>query len=388
MFDDKKVPATVEVSRFIGESGVEELHIMISPTEYDSFDAQLEWVLDAYKSALERTGLASDTCVFRRFFCSDLPNQAALLERHPFANPHDAGEPCAVSWVCQPPVPPAKTALWAYHVSDPNGALLKKMEGGSLVVERDGLTHLWTTGITSAKEESSYDQTRGVLRRYEDFLDGLGLRLSENVIRTWFFVQNVDANYRGLVDARREIFARKGLTAETHFIASTGIQGSAADVAAKVLMDAYSIAGVSADQIDFLSAPEFLSPTHVYGVTFERGVSVGYRDRKHIFISGTASIDRAGAIVHPGDVSMQLDRTLENIEALLKAAGAALQDVGVFIVYVRDPSDQSVARQWMRERFGSVPTQVVVAPVCRPGWLIELECQAIAPAFSEALPDF
>ena len=119
-----------------------------------------------------------------------------------------------------------------------------------------------------------------------------------------------------------------------------------------------------------------------------RGVAVSYRDRKHVIISGTASIDSAGMIVHPGDMPRQLDRTLENVEALLRDGGATFQDVCVLIVYVRDPSDLGVAQRAIHERFGEAPMQVVVAPVCRPGWLIEVECQAIVPISNPVLPAF
>jgi len=123
-------------------------------------------------------------------------------------------------------------------------------------------------------------------------------------------------------------------------------------------------------------------------VTFERATSIAYRDRKHVLISGTASIDKEGQIVHPGDVSRQLDRTLENVEALLAQAGAALSDMGLFIVYVRDHTDCEMARRRMRERFATAPIEVVVAPVCRPGWLIEAEGMAVIAADNPNLPEF
>jgi enamine deaminase RidA (YjgF/YER057c/UK114 family) len=154
------------------------------------------------------------------------------------------------------------------------------------------------------------------------------------------------------------------------------------------MMDAYAISGVRSEQIEFLSDTDYLSPTHSYGVTFERGVSIAYRDRKHVMISGTASIDRDGQIVHPGNVLRQLDRALENIEALLKQAGAGFMDACVFIVYVRNPGDLGIIQQVMSERFGQFPIQVVVAPVCRPGWLVELECQAIVADNNPTLPAF
>ena len=387
-FDSGMLPASVSISHFHGHSGVDEYHLVVQPREYASIDTQLEWLSSAYRDALDLVGLDSRTAVLRRFFCSDLPNQAATLEAHPFSNPRNPDEPCAVSWVCQPPIPPAKATLWAYHVSDPGRPLDRIRDGMTLTVRRDGLSHHWSTGITHLAADTSYGQTRGVFDTYEAFLQARGLGLADNVIRTWLFVQSIDANYPGMVAARRELFAERGLTPDTHFIASTGVEGGHADVAAKVTMDAYAISGLRPQQIEFLAAPDYLSPTHIYGVTFERGVSIAYQDRKHVVISGTASIDRDGKIVYPGDVSQQLDRTLENVDALLKQAGATFNDVCAFVVYVRDPSDFAIARQQMRKRFGEAPVATVAASVCRPGWLIEVECQAIVSACNPELPAF
>jgi len=382
------VPASVNISRFQGRSGVDEYHLIVHPNECGSIETQLEWVFSAYRKGLDAIGLDMRTAVLRRFFCSDLPNQVTALEARPFSNRRNTDEPCAVSWVCQPPVPPVKVALWAYHVSDPGRELDKIQEGTSLTLRRGDLSHCWTTGITCLGADTSYGQTRGVFERYECLLKERGLRLADNVIRTWLFVQNIDSNYRGLMDARREFFAERGLTPGTHFIASTGVEGAYADAAVKVAMDAYAISGARHEQIEFLSALDYLSPTHIYGVTFERGVSIAYQDRKHVIISGTASVDHEGKILYPGDVTRQLDRTLENVGALLKQGGATFADVCVFVVYVRDPSDHVVAWREMRKRFGDAPIEVVVASVCRPGWLIEVECEAVVPASNPELPAF
>jgi enamine deaminase RidA (YjgF/YER057c/UK114 family) len=380
--------ASVSASHFQSRSGVDEYHLIVRPVGHGSIDAHLESVLSAYLNALDSLGLDMRTAVLRRFFCSDLPNQVTALEAHPFSNPRNPDQPCAVSWVGQPPIPPVKVALWAYHISDRGHALDTIQEGTSLTVRRGDLSHHWTTGITCLNADTPYDQTRGIFEGYEAFLQSRGLCLADHVIRTWLFVQNIDANYRGMAAARREFFAARGLTPNTHFIASTGVGGACAELAARVTMDACAISGLRPEQIEFLAAPDYLSPTHIYGVTFERGVSVAYHDRKHVIISGTASIDRDGKILHPGDVSRQLERTLENVAALLAQAGAAFEDVCAFIVYVRDPSDFVVAWREMRERFGDAPMEVVVAPVCRPGWLIEVECEAIVSACNPELPAF
>jgi enamine deaminase RidA (YjgF/YER057c/UK114 family) len=387
-FDCESIPASVDISRFEGQSGVNEYHLMIHPTQYGSFETQLECVFNAYRNALDSAGLDMHTAIVRRFFCNDLTNQAVWLENCPFSDPHNTDEPCAVSWVGQPPAPPSKVALWAYHISDPGCKLNKIHTDSSLTLTRGELAHYWTTGITCLSAETSYDQTQGIFEKYDDFLKAQKLSLADNVIRTWLFVQDIDVNYHGLVAARREFFARHGLTKDTHFIASTGVEGTHADVAAKVTMDAHAISGMRHEQIKFLTAPDHLSPTHIYGVTFERGTSIAYRDRKHILISGTASIDHDGKILHPGDVSRQLDRTIENIEALLKTAGATLNDMCMLITYVRDHGDQVLVYRQMRQRFGDVPLEVVVAPVCRPGWLVEVEGKAVIPASNPQLPPF
>ncbi len=153
-------------------------------------------------------------------------------------------------------------------------------------------------------------------------------------------------------------------------------------------MDAYAIAGVRPEQIEYLSAPDHLGPTHAYGVTFERATSVAYRDRKHVIISGTASIDPDGNILYPGNLSLQLDRTVENIEALLKQTGATFEDMCVFVAYVREPDDHALVWQQLRERFADVPIQLLTASICRPEWLIEIEGIAIVPARHPHLPAF
>ena len=374
----------VRIAHFHGQSGVDEYHLMLCPTVGADIATQAAWVMQAYQDACAALGLAADTSIFKRFFCSDLANQAAILDAQ-LAGWADA---CAVSWVTQPPTPPAKIALWAYHVHVPGEKLAKRKTGATLALRRGDLEHRWTAGLICPDAENSLAQTERILTRYEDELRARGLHIAEHVIRTWFFVQNVDANYQGLVTARKDFFTARGLTADTHYIASTGIEGRAGDLRATVMMDAYAVAGVRAEQIYYLEALENLCPTHVYGVTFERGVAVDYRDRRHVLISGTASIDSAGEIVHPGNVLKQLDRTLENVRALLHQAGADVQDVCAYIVYVRDISDLDLIQRVMAERVGRTPMQVVVAPVCRPGWLIEIECQAIVPINEPGLPAF
>ena len=94
--------------------------------------------------------------------------------------------------------------------------------------------------------------------------------------------------------------------------------------------------------------------------------------------AGTASIDNKGSVVHPGDIVSQTHRMWQNVEALLRESGMDYDDVMHLIVYLRDTADYATVSQMFRQRFPNIPTIIVYAPVCRLGWLIEMECIAIA----------
>ena len=135
--------------------------------------------------------------------------------------------------------------------------------------------------------------------------------------------------------------------------------------------------GLRPGQMGYLYARTHLNPTYEYGVSFERGAYVDYGDRRHVFISGTASINNKGEIMYPRDIRRQTARMWENVEALLTEAGCNYDDVGQMIVYLRDGADHDVVKELYDARFPRVPKVFVHAPVCRPGWLIEMECMAI-----------
>ena len=98
----------------------------------------------------------------------------------------------------------------------------------STIVRHNGYQHIWTMNMTTT-DGSSYGQTESLLVEYEKLLESYNLTLEDNCIRTWFFVRDVDTQYKGLVVARWENFTLHGLTPETHYIASTGIGGSPPD---------------------------------------------------------------------------------------------------------------------------------------------------------------
>ena len=369
----------VEISRYEVSEGVSEYHaiIRVSNTRL-TYMEQVEAVLGAY-SELIREELKGATAVFKRFFLSDAANQVDYLLAL-----QTEYEDCPLSIVEQAPLDGSKVALWVYLQK---GIQTKTLPNGMYEVKHGAYRHLWMAGAYNQATNSEY-QTRLLLNDYVMQLMEQGCKLADNCIRTWFFVQNVDVNYAGVVKARNEVFVTQNLTDKTHFIASTGIAGRHANPKVKVLMDTYAVDGIQKEQVHYLYAPTHLNPTYEYGVSFERGTYVDYGDRRHVFISGTASINNKGEVVHPRDIRKQTLRMWENVEVLLAEAECTFEHVGHLLVYLRDIADYGLVREMFEEHFPNIPKVYLWAPVCRPGWLVEMECMAVKPIKDERFPAF
>lgn len=359
----EQFPVEIEIASFCPTSGVGEWHILLHPTHVQAhFTEQLQALTNAFRWYKATELPENCRARFARCMLSDAANQAAEV-RTAWAELHEAQhetEVTPLSVIQQPPLDGSKLALWVY-LSTPSTS---------------AYTPLYTAAATAPQGDSEA-QMKQLLETYEEELQSEGCTLERDCIRTWLFVRDVDVNYAGVVKGRTENFLTHGMNPSTHYIASTGIQGQGADHKELVLMDAYSVKGLRPEQIRFLYAKTHLNPTYEYNVTFERGVSVVYGDRRHVLISGTASIDHKGEIVHPGDISLQTQRMWENVEALLKEASCDFADVAHLIVYLRDVGDYARVKSLFEARFPHIPTVFLLAPVCRPGWLIEMECMAI-----------
>ncbi len=359
--------------------GVSEYHAILRITNPRlTYAEQVEHLLAAYDT-LVNDELQSAVAVFKRFFVSDAANQA----NHLLATQIEQTD-CALSIVEQAPLDGTKIALWVYLQS---GVHTRVLSHGDYEVSHGGYRHIWS-GYNYNKASKSEYQTRLLLNDYAMRLAEQGCTLADNCLRTWFFVQNVDVNYAGVVKARNEVFLTQGLTAETHFIASTGIAGRHADHEVLVHMDAYAVAGLQEGQVHYLYAPTHLNPTYEYGVSFERGTYVDYGDRRQVFISGTASINNRGEVVYPGDIRKQAERMWENVEVLLAEAECTYEHVGHLLVYLRDIADFTVVQEMFEERFPTIPKVYLQAPVCRPGWLIEMECMAVKTIHNDKYPAY
>jgi enamine deaminase RidA (YjgF/YER057c/UK114 family) len=358
----------VAISVLESKAGAESFLMLESPPDLD-LAASWRALESSYQRALSDAGLDLGTEVFVRLHVSDALNQIAQL-RDKISLRGNGG---LVSLVGQAPLQRNKIALEAYHVKGRHPCRRRCYPGGQFVVDHGRYQMIWGS-FRPGTTGSSASQTTDLLNQLEGVAASHGGSLCHNLLRTWFFVRDIDTNYSGLVEARRELFERCGMTGSTHYVASTGIAGEMQRHDEIVSMDALLECGLDPAQIQFMTAESHLCPTHHYGVTFERGTRITYGDRSHYFISGTASIDKEGQILHEGDLDGQVERTLENIEALLSNQGAHLSDLKQAVVYLRDTSDGARARTLLASLLPhSVPFIVVEGRVCRPGWLVEIE---------------
>ena len=364
----------VQLSTFDNGSEVREHHLMLSVTPQGallSYAEQLDALCKQFDDECNK--LVAKT-VLKRYFLSDAANQASALKKYEQNNPK-----YALSVVEQAPANGTKVALWCILMA---GVETKRNTSGLFEVKYGGYRHLYSASNYSLTE-SSEQQTRELFEQYISQLSQEGCTLADNCIRTWFFVNDIDNNYAGVVKARNDVFKTQNLTENTHFIASTGIGGRQANPRVLSQLDTYAVAGIKQEQIKYLYAANNMNRTSEYGVSFERATAVDYSDRRQVFVSGTASINNKGEIMHIGDIRNQCLCMWNNVEALLDEAECEWSDVSEIVCYLRDFADFIVVDSMFKEKFNSVgmdkkaiPYLLVHAPVCRPGWLIEMECMA------------
>ncbi len=363
----EEIGARIEWTHFTAGE-VEELHAMLHvEPRCELFEGQIARIQQAEIILLEMEDVQGSCIVFKRYFLSDATNQVPVIQEH---------DACTISYIQQPPLDGSKVAVWLYLQK---GTEVKPMNN-STIVRHNGYQHIWTFGLMDSTSATSYMQTWQTLFIYIDILKLFQATLEGNCVRTWFFVRDVDTQYGGLVKSRRECFVEQGLTPETHYIASTGIGGSPYDPKALVQLDSYAMTGFEPQQQRYLYGLSHLNRTIEYGVTFERATLMQYGDRNHVFISGTASINHKGEVMYVGNVQQQTFRMWENVETLLNEGGMSYEDVMQIIVYLRDGADYEMVKGLFDQKFPRIPTVFTLAPVCRPTWLIEMECIAVKKA--------
>ena len=357
----------ISKSVFTSEKGCPEIFFAGESSPAKDFQSEAFSLLEEYEKMLVENSCSEESEFLLRFHLSDIANQGHFLREKL------KGRNTFVSMVGQPPASNARIALEAWHIPG-----LKKEEITEGVFKINWKNY---SALLFRQEKTlcgSYDQMMEEFVSLQQLLLKEDLCVEKNTLRTWIYCKDVDNNYAGIVKARNDFFDKVGLTKENHFITSTGIAGECEEPSRVVRMDSLSYSNLAEEQIQHLYALDHLSSTALYGVRFERGTRIIYGDRSHYYISGTASIDKEGNVLYPYDAEKQTERIMENISALLKEGGGSLAELKLATVYMRDPADAAIVRKVMEKYLpASLPAVFLKAPVCRPAWLVEIECIGI-----------
>ena len=111
---------------------------------------------------------------------------------------------------------------------------------------------------------------------------------------------------------------------------------------------------------------------------YSPGLSVG----EWIFLSGQGGFDPTTGKMISDDIAEQTAQTFRNIEVLLEAAGASLDDVVSCLVHLADLSDYADFNSIYEKQFpGTKPVRTTVRADLVAGMLVEIT--AVARARSE-----
>lgn len=99
-----------------------------------------------------------------------------------------------------------------------------------------------------------------------------------------------------------------------------------------------------------------------------------------VFVSGQIAIDPATGEFVQGDIAIQTERVLRNIEAVLKAAGSDLSNVVKATVYLTDLEDRDDMNRVYRRFFSDKPPARATVEVSRLVMDARIEMEVIALA--------
>ncbi len=217
----------------------------------------------------------------------------------------------------------------------------------------------------TSDKKTVYNQTIDIFNKIKPLI--------HKTLRTWIFIRDIDNNYSEFARGRKCIFDDCGLTKDTHFIASTCV-GEQDQKKPLIRVKILVLDNFKDYNIEYMSNIMVMPHTHTYGITFERGVKINTPNNNYYIVSGTASIDKYGYISYVGDLEGQIKHSLFNINELLIKYNSNLNRVVSSTVYVRNLEDIERIKVYLKKYHEYMPVIIRHAHICRPKWLVEVEC--------------
>jgi enamine deaminase RidA (YjgF/YER057c/UK114 family) len=322
----------------------------------------------------------------------------------------------ATSYISQPPCEGQLLAVEALGLGAGREQTdIQRISDQLVVVRRNGVTWVYADhAVPRTSAPGVFEKTICAYQHLHRLLPAAGARLDQ-LVRTWLYLGSIVEDdgpaqrYKELNRARSEVYQDVPFLAE-HLPEGSGQPAFPASTGIGTTGQSLCISGLAlvSDQDDVVTVPlENPRQTAAYQYSssyspstpkFSRGLALCCGEDTLLFISGTASITNSETR-HAGDVVAQTHELLENISALiaednlshhgLPGRGATLDDLAVTRVYIKRADDYARVRAVCQQRLGEVPATYVVADVCRPDLLVEVEGIAfprIDPSAPPSLP--
>jgi enamine deaminase RidA (YjgF/YER057c/UK114 family) len=384
----------------IGYDGLTRVALMVTPEAVGDFRDQAWEAVSTIRAILRQQNEPMALTV-QTVFVDDAAN--VPVAKQIFEASYGKRLPLTL-FVVQPPCDGRALAIEAWAISTRTAQV--DYRGPHLVtVTHDGLR--WIHASAGALRQAglpAYEQAAASFEGLRTVLAEAGATF-EDVVRVWLYQGGITERegdterYRELNRARSDFFAGIAFDAlplaarsgRAIYPASTGIGTLNHGLITTCLALQTERSDVRLLPLENpLQMPAFDYPDRysIKSPKFSRAIALRIGDHVTTWISGTASIVDSET-AHAGDVAMQTEQTLTNIERLIDAdnferrgwigAGATLGDLAKVRVYVKHAADCEICRAVCERRLGRIPAIYAQADVCRPDLLVEIEGVAFSP---------
>jgi enamine deaminase RidA (YjgF/YER057c/UK114 family) len=273
-----------------------------------------------------------------------------------------------------------------------------------LIIENSSMKMLVASGVSDDTDAGNILQSSNTaFNTIQKVLSDEGMVFSD-IIRQWNYIEqitridntnnSVSQHYQIFNDVRSKFYQQASF--KNGFPAATGIGtdcgGIIIDIiAAKFGMDCAAIPIKSPIQLDaYTYSKDVLAENNSMSdfcrttPKFERAKIFITPLHKWIFISGTAAIVGQKSIPQPS-AEVQTEMTIQNILSLISSENllnhgmhpGEIANINNLRVYIKYSKDILPVKKICNKHFPGIPAVYIVADICRPELLVEIEGQAV-----------
>jgi enamine deaminase RidA (YjgF/YER057c/UK114 family) len=371
------------VSR-IDDCGITQLYLRVWSVDGGDIATQAREIYANLHGLLLEHGAGKRDVITQKAFFGDLDGQIGIFKDigEAFFREDECDFP-ATTYIQQPPCPSGALCELQARVifaSGGEGIEVRTLAGvnspaaGKVVSYRD-YDQVFLHSLTGSQRGDRSDltaQLESALIQAEVLL-AQGNMTFHDVVRTWIYLEDVEADCAAVERARDWFFSSREVQHPTF---GMGIQSGMLPFGQKVGLDLYAVRGRPSVKIETAQAP-LLEETTASGSAFAHGTTVTQEDRVVAYVSGVANgsdRDRGTSFAE-----RQMMRALMKMEGLLNDCGGGTSDIVRATTCLREPAHFPIFRAISAECGlpQDIPHTVCHADRRRSERVCEIEVEAV-----------